>query len=76
MLRTTLFATAAAGALMALAPQTASAERVCHRVYHDGGYVQRCVNRPSGVEIRTEGRGHRHWQHEHRRSGVEFRIDR
>jgi len=87
MLRATLFAAAAVGALLTAAPQMASAERVCERVYHNGGYVERCRNRPR-VEIYTEGRanhprvyeeehfrGPRVYEEEHdRRPGVEFRA--
>jgi hypothetical protein len=69
----------AAFAVILLASQTASAERVCHRVCDGGVCTERCVERGPTVEFRTEGRGHRRdeWREErrHRRGpGVEFRA--
>jgi hypothetical protein len=67
--------TALSLAALTLAPQIASAERVCTKTYHDGVMRERCVNREPVV--RTEGRGHRDndWREERReRSGVEVRV--
>ena len=69
---------ATALAAVTIMPQLASAERVCRKVCDNGFCRERCVDRGPSVEIRTEGRGHRHegWREERheRRPGVEFRA--
>ena len=69
---------ATALAAVLFTPQLASAERVCHSVCNGGVCTERCVEREPSVEIRTEGRGHRHenWREERhdRRPGLEFRA--
>ena len=80
-MRTMLLSTAAAGLVATLLAAPAYADRVCHKVCHDGFCRSECVSSGPRLYMREEGRrymheGDRYYHHEHRRPGVEVEMNR
>jgi hypothetical protein len=72
-MRTMLLSMAAAGLVATLLAAPAYADRVCHKVCHQGFCRSECVS--SGPHLYMH-EGGRNYHHEHRRPGVEVEINR
>lgn len=80
-MRTMLLSTAAAGLVATLLVAPAYADRVCHKVCHEGFCRSECVSSGPRLYMREGDRrymreGDRRYHHEHRRPGVEVEINR
>jgi hypothetical protein len=80
-MRTMLLSTAAAGLVATLLTAPAYADRVCHKVCHEGFCRSECVSSGPRLYMREGNRrymheGDRYYHHEHRRPGVEVEINR
>jgi hypothetical protein len=80
-MRTMLLSTAAAGLVATLLVAPAYADRVCHKVCHEGFCRSECVSSGPHLYMREgDGRymheGDRYYHHEHGRPGVEVEINR
>ena len=80
-MRMMLLSTAAAGLVATLLVAPAYADRVCHKVCHEGFCRSECVSSGPRLYMREGDRRYRHeggryYHHEHRRPGVEVEINR
>ena len=80
-MRTMLLSTAAAGLVATLLVAPAYADRVCHKVCHEGFCRSECVSSGPRLYMREgDGRymheGDRYYHHEHGRPGVAVEINR